>query len=82
MCALGIQALKESESDWATHNSKACIDTTSKGLKGSIPENFPYFNVEFGLTGGYVHVIDVSCLLGISILVHEGACQYLRARTT
>jgi len=83
------KALKESESDWATHNSKACIDTTSKGLKGSIPENFPYFNVEFGLTGGYVHVIDEEekfnphigrdVLIGVCDLPAERAHQRERA---
>ncbi|KAK3231091.1 hypothetical protein Dsin_002972 [Dipteronia sinensis] len=29
-----------------------------KGLRGSIPTDFPYFHVEFGLDKGYVHVID------------------------
>jgi hypothetical protein len=29
-----------------------------QGLKGSIPPNFPYFFVEFGLSAGYLHVID------------------------
>jgi len=56
-----MQAFVECESEWATHSAKACIDTTKKKLKGSIPENFPYVNVEFGISGGYVHVIDVSC---------------------
>ena len=27
------------------------IDTRAKGLRGSIPPNFPYFHVEFGLSG-------------------------------
>lgn len=29
-----------------------------QGLRGSIPPNFPYLNVEFGISGGFVHVID------------------------
>ena len=29
-----------------------------QGLRGSIPPNFPYFFVEFGLSTGFVHVID------------------------
>ena len=29
-----------------------------QGLRGSIPANFPYFHVEFGLSAGNVHVID------------------------
>ncbi len=28
-----------------------------QGLRGSIPPNFPYLNVEFGISGGIVHVI-------------------------
>jgi len=44
--------MMECESEWATHSAKACIDTSKKGLRGCIPENFPYFHVEFGLTGG------------------------------
>lgn len=30
----------------------------TQGLVRSIPENFPYFHVEFGLNDGFVHVID------------------------
>ena len=29
-----------------------------QGLRGSIPPNFPYFFVEFGLSAGSLHVID------------------------
>ena len=29
-----------------------------QGLRGSIPPNFPYFFVEFGLSVGFLHVID------------------------
>ncbi|KAI8562725.1 hypothetical protein RHMOL_Rhmol03G0056600 [Rhododendron molle] len=29
-----------------------------KGLRGSVPKDFPYFHVEFGLNKGFVHVID------------------------
>ncbi|WRX22806.1 Cwf19-like protein [Theobroma cacao] len=28
------------------------------GLRGSIPKNFPYLHVEFGLNRGFVNVID------------------------
>ncbi|KAG6755390.1 hypothetical protein POTOM_041211 [Populus tomentosa] len=40
------------------HNTKKLTDTSEKGLRGSIPKNFPYFHVEFGLNRGFVHVID------------------------
>ncbi|PNW70985.1 hypothetical protein CHLRE_17g741550v5 [Chlamydomonas reinhardtii] len=53
------KALLEAESEWSTHHAKAVIDTTAqKGLRESIPPNFPYFYVQFGYGAGYVHVID------------------------
>ena len=53
-----FQAIDEAEEEWSQHNAKKLIDTSVKGLHGSIPENFPYFHVEFGLNKGFVHVID------------------------
>ncbi|XP_010511261.1 PREDICTED: CWF19-like protein 2 [Camelina sativa] len=52
------KAIDEAESEWSQHNSKKLIDTSVKGLRNSIPKNFPYFHVEFGLDKGFVHVID------------------------
>ncbi|MCL7028962.1 hypothetical protein MKW94_008652 [Papaver nudicaule] len=52
------KAIDEAESEWSQHNSKRLIDTSKKGLRGSIPKDFPYFHVEFGLDKGFVHVID------------------------
>ena len=52
------KALQEVESEWSVHKAKAVIETGQKGLRGSIPENFPYFHVEFGLSRGFAHVID------------------------
>ncbi|XVF38371.1 hypothetical protein REPUB_Repub20aG0095700 [Reevesia pubescens] len=52
------KAIDEAEDDWSQHNAKKLIDTSEKGLRGSIPKNFPYFHVEFGLNKGFVHVID------------------------
>ncbi|KAL5731512.1 hypothetical protein ACHQM5_004233 [Ranunculus cassubicifolius] len=48
------KAIDEAEDEWSQHNAKKLI----KGLRGSIPKNFPYFHVEFGLDKGFVHVID------------------------
>lgn len=53
-----LQAIDEAEDEWSQHNAKKLIDTSEKGLRGSIPKNFPYFHVEFGLQRGFVHVID------------------------
>ena len=53
------QEIDEAESEWSVHDAKKCISTAPpKGLRGSIPTNFPYFHVEFEMSGGYVHVID------------------------
>ncbi|KAL5542163.1 hypothetical protein UlMin_009873 [Ulmus minor] len=52
------KAIDEAEDEWSQHNAKKLIDTSVKGLRGSIPTNFPYFHVEFGLDRGFVHVID------------------------
>ncbi|KAI3929799.1 hypothetical protein MKX01_025967 [Papaver californicum] len=52
------KAIDEAEDEWSQHNAKKLIDTSKKGLRGSIPKDFPYFHVEFGLDKGFVHVID------------------------
>jgi hypothetical protein len=53
------KAMDESESEWSQHNSKKCLEMKPpKNLKTSIPENFPYFVVEFNMSGGYLHAID------------------------
>ncbi|KAM2212193.1 hypothetical protein COP1_022392 [Malus domestica] len=52
------KAIDEAEDEWSQHNAKRLIDTSVKGLRGSIPKDFPYFHVEFGLNKGFVHVID------------------------
>eukprot|EP00958_Prasinococcus_capsulatus_P014641 scaffold1540_cov359-Prasinococcus_capsulatus_cf.AAC.6 len=52
------KAIDEAESEWSQHAAKKLIDTSTKGLRGSIPPNFPYFHVEFGIRDGLAHVID------------------------
>lgn len=52
------KAIDEAEDEWSQHNAKKLIDTSVKGLRHSIPKDFPYFHVEFGLKKGFVHVID------------------------
>jgi hypothetical protein len=52
------KGIDDAESEWSQHHAKRMIDTRAKGLRGSIPPNFPYFHVEFGLSAGFVHVID------------------------
>ncbi|KAK2659959.1 hypothetical protein Ddye_006492 [Dipteronia dyeriana] len=43
------KAIDEAEDEWSHHNAKKLIDTSMKGLRGSIPKDFPYFHVEFQL---------------------------------
>ncbi|KAJ9129717.1 hypothetical protein P3X46_035302, partial [Hevea brasiliensis] len=52
------KAIEEAEHEWSQHNAKKLIDTSLKGLRGSVPKDFPYFHVEFGLNSGFVHVMD------------------------
>jgi hypothetical protein len=52
------KAVDDATSDWAQHHAKRFIDTRAKGLRGAIPPGFPYLNVEFGFSSGFVHVID------------------------
>ena len=52
------KAIDEAESEWSQHHAKRLIETKTKGLRGSIPPNFPYFYVQFGYANGFVHVID------------------------
>lgn len=49
--AASRQGIDDAESEWSQHHAKRMIDTRDKGLRGSIPPNFPYFHVEFGLSG-------------------------------
>jgi len=52
------KAINESEGEWSQH--RKLIDTKARGgLRKSVPKEFPYFWVEFGLGGGgFAHVIE------------------------
>ena len=50
------KAILESDEEWA-QNAKL-IDTRRKGVRSCIPTGLPYFFVDFGLDGGYAHVIE------------------------
>lgn len=41
-----------------SYNKNSLTTSGTQGLRGSIPPNFAYFFVEFGLSAGFVHVID------------------------
>jgi len=50
------KAILESDVMWNTN--KRLVDTSAKGLMKSIPEHMPYFHVEFGMEGGYLHPVE------------------------
>jgi hypothetical protein len=52
------KALSECENEWDAQN-KAIIDTKGvKKLASKIPRHMPYFSVDFGIGGGFAHVIE------------------------
>lgn len=50
------KAILECESEWA--QNKKLVDLSKKGLRNSVPQGLPYFSVDFGLQGGFAHVIE------------------------
>lgn len=50
------KAILECESEWA--QNKKLVDLSKKGLRNSVPRGLPYFSVDFGLQGGFAHVIE------------------------
>ncbi|XP_003383183.1 PREDICTED: CWF19-like protein 2 [Amphimedon queenslandica] len=50
------KALQESDQEWS--DNKKVIDTSKKGVRGSLPVGLPFFYVEFGTDGGYGHIIE------------------------
>ncbi|VVC34516.1 Hypothetical protein CINCED_3A004607 [Cinara cedri] len=50
------KALLECETEWAIN--KKVVDLSSKDIRRAIPKSLPYFAVDFGMQGGYAHVIE------------------------
>ncbi|XP_062370614.1 CWF19-like protein 2 [Cinclus cinclus] len=50
------KAIMESDEEWSMN--KKLIDLSSKDIRKSIPKGLPYFSVDFGLQGGFAHVIE------------------------
>ncbi|RKP18045.1 hypothetical protein ROZALSC1DRAFT_30211 [Rozella allomycis CSF55] len=50
------KAINEIGSEWS--QNKKLVDTFEKGLRRSVPKEFPYFYVDFKLDTGYAHVIE------------------------
>jgi len=50
------KAILECDEEWAMN--KRVVDLSQKGIRQAIPKGLPYFSVDFGLQGGYAHVIE------------------------
>nr|XP_018901629.1 PREDICTED: CWF19-like protein 2 [Bemisia tabaci] len=50
------KAILESETEWA--QNKKVVDLSQKSVRRAIPKGLPYFAVDFGLQGGFAHVIE------------------------
>ncbi|XP_071659856.1 CWF19-like protein 2 isoform X2 [Patagioenas fasciata] len=50
------KAIMESDEEWSVN--KKLIDLSLKDVRKSVPKGLPYFSVDFGLQGGFAHVIE------------------------
>lgn len=50
--------INDMDGDWSTHRKIIYIKKDKGGLRKQIPENFPYFFVDFGLDDGMAHIIE------------------------
>ncbi|XP_030691859.2 CWF19-like protein 2 isoform X1 [Globicephala melas] len=50
------KAIMETDEEWSMN--KKLIDLSSKDIRKSVPRGLPYFSVNFGLQGGFAHVIE------------------------
>uniref|UniRef100_A0A672FG43 CWF19-like protein 2 n=1 Tax=Salarias fasciatus TaxID=181472 RepID=A0A672FG43_SALFA len=50
------KAIMECDEEWAMN--KKVVDLSSKDIRKAVPRGLPYFAVDFGLQGGYAHVIE------------------------
>ncbi|KAK2847125.1 hypothetical protein Q5P01_010124 [Channa striata] len=50
------KAIMECDEEWAMN--KKVVDLSSKDIRQAVPRGLPYFAVDFGLQGGFAHVIE------------------------
>ncbi|XP_023648215.2 CWF19-like protein 2 [Paramormyrops kingsleyae] len=50
------KAILESDEEWAM-NTKL-VDLSSRDIRHAVPKGLPFFSVDFGLQGGFAHVIE------------------------
>jgi len=52
------KAFDEAESEFETTHKKVIEVDAKGGVRRAVPKGFPYIYVDFGLGGGYAHVVD------------------------
>ncbi|RVE64670.1 hypothetical protein OJAV_G00127990 [Oryzias javanicus] len=50
------KAIMECDEEWAMN--KKIVDLSSRDVRQAVPRGLPYFAVDFGLQGGFAHVIE------------------------
>uniref|UniRef100_A0A8C7ZH44 CWF19-like protein 2 n=1 Tax=Oryzias sinensis TaxID=183150 RepID=A0A8C7ZH44_9TELE len=50
------KAIMECDEEWAMN--KKIVDLSSRDIRQAVPRGLPYFAVDFGLQGGFAHVIE------------------------
>ncbi|CAL9683876.1 unnamed protein product [Knipowitschia caucasica] len=50
------KAIMECDEEWAMN--KKVVDLSSKDIRQAVPRGLPYFAVDFGMQGGFAHVIE------------------------
>ncbi|XP_043547765.1 CWF19-like protein 2 isoform X1 [Chiloscyllium plagiosum] len=50
------KAIMEADEEWAMN--KKLVDLSTRDIRRAIPKGLPYFSVDFGLQGGFAHVIE------------------------
>uniref|UniRef100_A0A4W4DUV3 CWF19-like protein 2 n=1 Tax=Electrophorus electricus TaxID=8005 RepID=A0A4W4DUV3_ELEEL len=50
------KAIMEADEEWAMNQK--LVDLSSKNIRQAVPQGLPFFSVNFGLQGGFAHVIE------------------------
>ncbi|XP_069747349.1 CWF19-like protein 2 isoform X2 [Narcine bancroftii] len=50
------KAIMEADEEWAMN--KKLVDLSTRDIRRAVPKGLPYFSVDFGLQGGFAHIIE------------------------
>ncbi|XP_067842240.1 CWF19-like protein 2 isoform X2 [Heptranchias perlo] len=50
------KAIMEADEEWAMN--KKLVDLSTRDVRRAVPKGLPYFSVDFGLQGGFAHIIE------------------------